>query len=166
MKKFILSYLMISGVALTANAQFKAGIHFGYGTEIERPAIGVNAEFNLMEKLSLAPDFTYYFTEKISYVTTNLWELNLNAHYYFLGQDKFKVFGLGGLNYAHYNVKSEIDIPFFGVNTAASDGKIGFNIGGGATYQLIEKLEAFSTIKYTVSSTDQAVFYVGARYLF
>lgn len=166
MKKYILIFLLISGLAYTVNAQIKAGIHFGYGTEIEKPAIGVNGEFGILEKLSLAPDFTYYFTDKLDYVTTNLWEINLNAHYNFLGQDKFKVFGLGGLNYAHSSVKADVDIPFFGTSSSSSDSEVGFNLGGGATYAFIESLEAFSTIKYTISSTDQAVIFIGARYIF
>ncbi len=166
MKKTILSIILITGIFYTVGAQVKAGIHFGYGTEIQKPAIGVNAEFGIIEKLALAPDFTYYFTDKLDYVTTNLWEINLNAHYYFLGQDAFKVFGLGGVNYAHASVKMDADIPFFGTSSSASDSEIGFNLGGGASYAFIESLEAFSTIKYTISSTDQAVILLGARYIF
>src|SRR5690554_3836058 len=167
MKKIILTAVIILGFGFTAQAQTKAGIHFGYGSEIERPLIGANAEFGLTDKISIAPDFTYYFTEKIDYLKTSMWELNANAHYYFMDNDKFKVFGLGGLNYTH--VKVTWDGPSFwgiGGNPSESDGEIGFNLGGGATYDLTDKIQAFSTLKYTIGSTDQVVLFVGARYVF
>lgn len=168
MKKTILSIILITGIFYTVGAQIKAGIHFGYGTEIEKAAIGANAEFGITNKISIAPDFTYYFTEKTDYVKMSAWELNANAHYYFLDQNKFKVFGLGGLNYS--TVKVTFDHPmgglFGGGDSSSSESKIGFNIGGGATYDLTEKIQAFSTLKYTAGSTDQLAIFIGARYIF
>ena len=167
MKKIFLTSMFILGLAFTAEAQTKAGVHFGYGSEIDRPLIGANAEFGITDKISIAPDFTYYFTEKIAYVKTSMWELNANAHYYFMDNDKFKVFGLGGLNYTH--AKVTWDGPgwgFGGGGTSSSDSEIGFNLGGGATYDLTDKIQAFSTLKYTIGSTDQIVLFVGARYVF
>lgn len=168
MKKIILTTALILGLGYTAQAQTKAGIHFGYGTEIEKAAIGANAEFGITDKISIAPDFTYYFTESTEYVKTSVWELNANGHYYFLDQDKFKVFGLAGLNYTH--AKVTWDGPSFwgigGGSSSSSDGEIGFNLGGGATYDLTEKIQAFSTLKYTAGSTDQLAIFIGARYIF
>lgn len=167
MKKIILTAAIILGLGFAAQAQTKAGVHFGYGSEIERPLIGANAEFGITEKISVAPDFTYYFTEEITYVKTSMWELNANAHYYFMDNDKFKVFGLGGLNYTH--AKVTWDGPawgFGGGGASSSDSEIGFNLGGGATYDLTDKIQAFSTLKYTIGSTDQVVLFVGARYVF
>lgn len=169
MKKIILTATIILGFGFIAQAQTKVGIHFGYGTEIEEPAIGANAEFGITDKISIAPDFTYYFTEKIDYVKMSVWEFNANGHYYFLDQDKFKVFGLAGLNYTH--VKVSWDGPsyggiFGGINESSSDGEIGINLGGGATYDLTDKIQAFSTLKYTAGSTDQLAIFIGARYIF
>ncbi len=165
MKKIFLTSMFILGLAFTAEAQTKAGVHFGYGSEIDRPLIGANAEFGITDKISIAPDFTYYFTENIEYVKTSFWEFNANGHYYFLDQDAFKVFGLAGLNYSH--VKVTANYPgIFGDSYSASDGEIGFNLGGGATYDLTDKIQAFSTLKYTAGSTDQIALFVGARYIF
>jgi|SRR5690554_6948151 len=168
MRQIILTTALILGLGYAAQAQTKAGIHFGYGTEIKKAAIGVNAEFGITDKITVAPDFTYYFTEKTEYVKWSLWELNANGHYYFLDQDKFKVFGLAGLNYAQSKVT--MDIPFGGLfgmeNNSASKGKIGFNLGGGGTYDLTDNIQAFSTLKYTIGSTDQLVIMIGARYIF
>lgn len=168
MKNILLTTAIILGFGYISQAQTKAGIHFGYGTEIEKAAIGANAEFGITDKISIAPDFTYYFTENISYVKTSFWELNANGHYYFLDQDAFKVFGLAGLNYTQ--AKVTVDIPFGGIfgsgSTSSSDGEIGLNLGGGATYDLTDKIQAFSTLKYTLGSTDQVAVFIGARYIF
>lgn len=167
MKKIFLTSMFILGLAFTAEAQTKAGVHFGYGSEIDRPLIGANAEFGITDKISIAPDFTYYFTEKIAYVKTSMWEFNANAHYYFMDNNKFKVFGLGGLNYTHAKVTWDGPVwGFGGGETSSSDGEIGFNLGGGATYDLTDKIQAFSTLKYTIGSTDQVALFVGARYIF
>lgn len=167
MKKIFLTTIIVLGLGYVAQAQTKVGVHLGYGSEIEKAAIGANAEFGITDKISIAPDFTYYFTEKEQYIKMSVWELNANGHYYFLDQDKFKVFGLAGLNYTHVNVTT--DYPsggFWGGNYSASDGEVGFNLGGGATYDLTDKIQAFSTLKYTAGSTDQLALFVGARYCF
>lgn len=165
MKKIFLTTIIVLGLGYVAQAQTKVGVHLGYGSEIEKAAIGANAEFGITDKISIAPDFTYYFTEKTEYVKMSVWEFNANGHYYFLDQDKFKVFGLAGLNYTH--VKVTTDYPgIWGGNYSGSDGEIGFNLGGGATYDLTDKIQAFSTLKYTAGSTDQLALFVGARYCF
>lgn len=166
MKKIILTTILFLGLVFTAQAQTKVGVHFGYGSEIDRPLIGANAEFGITDKISIAPDFTYYFTEKISYVKTSMWELNANAHYYFMDKDKLKVFGLGGLNYTHAKVTWDGPVWGFGGESSESDSEIGFNLGGGATYDLTDKIQAFSTLKYTIGSTDQVAIFIGARYVF
>ncbi len=159
MKKIILTTGLFLGLTLAVNAQTKAGIHFGYGSEIDKMAVGANAEFGITDKISVAPDFTYYFMENTAYVKTSLWELNANAHYYFLEQDKFKVFGLGGLNYTRATIT-------FKNSDSVSNGDVGLNLGGGATYDLTDKIQAFSTLKFTVGSTDQLALFIGARYKF
>ena len=164
MKKILLTSTLFLGLVFTIQAQTKIGIHFGYGTEIEELAIGANAEFGITDKISIAPDFTYYLTEKSDFAKVSFWELNANGHYYFLDQDAFKVFGLAGLNYAHSSVK--VDHPGFGSgSTSVSDGEIGLNLGGGASYDLSDTFQLFSTLKYTAGSTDQAAIFIGARYM-
>ncbi|MDO5608785.1 MAG: outer membrane beta-barrel protein [Capnocytophaga sp.] len=167
MKQFMLLGAIIIAFG-SMQAQTKAGIHFGYGTEIKKAGLGVNAEFGITDKIAIAPDFTYYLTEKTTYVKVSMWEINANGHYYFLDKDAFKVFGLGGVNYAQSSVK--FDHPLGGMlgvsGTSASEGKIGLNLGGGATYDLSESIQAFSTLKYSLGSTDQLVLYAGARYIF
>lgn len=165
MRKITLSIVIILGLTYSAKAQTKAGVHLGYGTEIERPLIGINAEFNITDKITVAPDFTYYLTKNYAYIKTSMWELNANGHYYFLDKDTFKVFGLAGLNYTSIKVTSDFNSIWLS-EVSATDSKIGFNIGGGATYTLSNKIEAFSTLKYTIGSTDQVVLFVGARYIF
>jgi len=165
MKKILLTTVLFLGLAVTVQAQTKLGIHLGYGSEIEKAAIGANAEFGITDKISIAPDFTYYFTEKVDYVKMSAWEFNANGHYYFLEQEKFKLFGLAGLNYTH--VKVTANYPgIFGGSHSASDGEIGVNLGGGTTYDLTDKIQAFSTLKYTAGSTDQLAIFIGARYIF
>lgn len=167
MKKIILTTAIILGIGFASQAQTKVGVHFGYGTEIKKAAIGANAEFGITDKITIAPDFTYFLTEKTEFVKVSFWELNANAHYYFLDEDKFKVFGLGGLNYAHSKVTMDIPLGgiFGGGDGSFGGSKIGLNIGGGATYDLADRIQAFSTLKYALGGAEQLAIFIGARYI-
>ncbi|WP_430613948.1 outer membrane protein [Flavobacterium sp. JP2137] len=165
MLKSILTIVSFLAVSFAVQAQSKAGIHIGYGTETERPLFGINAEFGVTNQITVAPDFSYYLTQKHRYLTTTMWEVNANAHYYFQDKKDFRIFGLGGINYSHVKVSSELS-TLWAVSSTATSGKAGFNLGGGGTYALGTNMEAFSTLKYTIGSADQVVLFGGLRYIF
>jgi outer membrane protein X len=61
------SLFLLSLIPLTANAQeieTRIGGMLTYGTEIENIGVGVNAEFGIMDKLSISPSFIYYLPKQ------------------------------------------------------------------------------------------------------
>lgn len=162
--KYILTTIFI---VLTMGMGVKAqtnniGAGLAYGSEIDRVGLGINAEFMIMPKLSIAPSFNYFLTEKNYYVTVRLWEINGNVHYYFMDNDKISVYGLGGLNYTKASAKSSIlNYPH-----ASSSGGLGVNIGGGFKYHLNNQWSPFSELKYVIGDYDQLVLLVGMKFKF
>ncbi len=155
MKKLFLLAIVILGFGVNAQAQAKLGVHLGYGAEIDQALVGINGEFHINKKLSIAPDLTLYFPKKYSGNKYSLWEVNANVHYYFLSilRNKMNFFGLGGLNYSDY---TKINY----------DGDAGLNFGGGVTYDIDKQFQLFSALKYTAISTDQVALFTGIRYVF
>lgn len=166
MKKTILTLSMVMFSFLSAKAQedTRIGAMLAYGTEIENIGIGANAEFPIMENLTLAPSFTYFLPkDESSIVKTTFFELNANANYYFLQDDSFSIYGLAGLNYTNVKVKVEDFGLGFG-DASVSEGKIGLNIGGGVNFNLDKNWTPFTELKYVVSNFDQLVLVAGIKF--
>lgn len=162
MKKITLS-LIVFLICLGFAKSQSVGLMLGYGSKIEQIGIGANAEFELSEKLKIAPGFLYYFTENYEYVKTNLWELNGNLNYYFIDSNEMGVYGIGGLNYTHTSVKT--DNPFgIGGNGKYSDSSIGLNLGAGLNYNITERLSPYAELKFVISDYDQLVAMIGMKY--
>lgn len=169
MKKLFLTALIALGFSAVAQAQIKVGAHFGYGTNLSQPLVGANAEFNVTQKISIAPDFSFYTSQKEGEYKHDLWEINANGQYYITQvlDDKMKIFGLAGINYAQSSLKYiSTWHPGTVSNVSVTDSEIGVNLGGGVTYDLSKDFQAFSTLKYTAISTDQLALYMGVRYIF
>lgn len=166
MKKIITTACFIAFSFLSANAQedTRIGGFLGYGSEIKTIGFGVNAEFPIMENLTIAPNFTYYLPkEESSIVKTTIFELNANANYYFINDDSFGFYGLAGLNYTNVKVKIE-DLGFGFGGASESEGKIGLNLGGGANFNLGKSWTPFAELKYVLSDFDQLVLLAGVKF--
>src|SRR5690554_2555054 len=166
MKKIMVTLCMVTFSFLSVNAQedTRLGAMLAYGTEIENIGIGANAEFPIMENLTLAPSFTYFLPkDESSIVKTTFFELNANANYYFLQDDSFSIYGLAGLNYTNVKVKVEDFGLGFG-DASVSEGKIGLNIGGGVNFNLDKNWTPFTELKYVVSNFDQLVLVAGIKF--
>src|SRR5690606_37520367 len=105
--------LLFGGIfASSAQVDTRIGGMLAYGTEIKNLGIGVNAEFGVMEKLSISPSFIYYLPKDESGIKINWFEFNGNANYYFM-QGNTDVYGLAGLNYTSIKIHYP-DNMFFG----------------------------------------------------
>lgn len=167
MKKLVLSsVLLLAGLAFVhAQQPIRVGLFGGYGTKIEKPAIGIIGEIGIIEKLAVAPSFAYYFLEKNEFAKTSFWEFNANAHYYLLNEGPFTVYGLAGLNVARSSVDfdlGDIGMDFGGLGGSAS--KVGLNIGGGANLDFGSKILPFAELKYTIAGTEQLGIFLGVKY--
>lgn len=159
---FFFSFISMS----TANAQeidTRIGGMIAYGTEIENIGIGANAEFGVMERLSISPSFIYYLPKEDGPVKVNWFEVNANANYYLLNEGKFDIYGLAGLNYSSVEVK--IDASGFGSSMSGSDGRFGLNLGGGANMHLNnDSIMPFAELKYVIIDGGQLVLAAGVKF--
>lgn len=162
MKLFLLGAGLFLLVCQTVHSQenTRIGGKLLYGSEIENFGIGATGEIPILEKLVIAPDFSFYFPKKEQGVKTNIFELNANANYYFVQEENLGFYGLGGLNYTHVKVKIDNDL----VSDSASDGEIGLNLGAGANFHIGESFIPFAEIKYVLSDFDQLVIAAGVKF--
>jgi outer membrane protein X len=167
MKKITL--LAIVTLALTFNsfAQISAGGGISYGTEIENIGLNLRGQYSITESIDVVGGFTFFLPKKTSQsipffgtieTKSTLWTFDIDGHYNFTINDKFGFYPLAGLNIS----AASVDID----GNKASDTEAGLNIGAGATYNINDKLAAFTEIKYTIGNMDQAVIGIGVLYGF
>ena len=147
-----------------AQTETKIGGLIAYGTEIENIGIGANAEFPIIDKLTISPSFIYYLPKDEAGIKINWFEVNANANYYFLDKDTIGVYGIAGLNYSSVKVNYEDnDFGFLG-DFSASDGRFGLNLGGGANFNLGGSITPFTEIKYVLIDEGQLVIAGGIKF--
>lgn len=160
----VTSFMLFFGGIFLSSAQTdtRLGVLIAYGSEIENVGLGVNAEFPVMESLTISPSFVYYFPKE-NYLTVdmNWWELNANANYYFVDNENLGFYGLAGLNYSHISV--DYDIPG-GSSVDTSDGEFGLNLGVGANFDINSKITPFAQAKYVIIDGGQFVIAAGIRF--
>ncbi|GJM30689.1 MAG: hypothetical protein DHS20C17_33240 [Cyclobacteriaceae bacterium] len=156
-------------------AQVKIYPGISFGSEIETVGLTLGGEYFVSEKVSITPDFIYYFPKKESQVfsgskievTGKLWELNGNVHYYFSNNANLGFYGLGGLNYSHMGVKykqTDTDTGQTEAEYNLGDGEAGLNLGIGANFSLGKNFSPFLEMKYVIASTDQLVLTSGLKF--
>ena len=158
----VISALSVS--TISAQSETTIGGFAAYGTEIESVGIGVNAEFPILEKLTISPSFIYFLPKDFGLSKINWFELNANANYYFLDQDEIGFYGIGGLNYSRVEVSFEEENEFFGNDFSASDGRIGLNLGAGANFKIGSSIMPFGEIKYVLIDGGQIVIGGGVKF--
>ncbi len=165
MKKIIatLSIIVLSVFSITAQEDTRIGGFVAYGSEIKSIGLGANAEFPIIENLTIAPSFIYYFPNDEEFIKTTIFEINGNANYYFVNTESIGFYGLGGINYTSLKVEIE-DFGFGFGGASASEGKIGLNLGAGANFNIGKNWMPFAELKYVLSDYDQLVLLAGVRF--
>ena len=148
-----------------AQIDTRIGAKLAYGTEIENLGIGANAEFGVLDNLSISPSFIYYLPKEESFITVNWWEINGNVNYYFLQDEDIQLYGLGGLNYTNVSVDANLDLGEFGdFSGDDSDGRFGLNLGAGANLDLGGSIMPFAELKYVIIDDGQLVLAAGVKF--
>jgi outer membrane protein X len=166
-KKIIIATVLFFAGFMVSQAQIdtRIGAELAYGTEIENLGIGANAEFGVLDNLSISPSFIYYLPKEEGPIKINWFEVNANANYYFIQDEKFDVYGIGGLNYTSVKVKYDSTYsPLFGESSSVSDGRIGLNLGGGANLNLDGNITPFAELKYVIIDGGQLVLAAGVKF--
>ena len=162
---FSILFFLILGFSAQAQSEKRIGAFLAYGSEIENIGIGANAEFPLIENLTLAPSVIYYFPKDTYGLKMNWLEVNVNANYYFLTQENLGVYGIGGLNYSSVKVKYD---GAYGWGSSGdystTDGRFGLNLGAGANFSIGGNILPFAEIKYVIIDGGQLVVGAGIKF--
>ncbi|MGM0589819.1 MAG: outer membrane beta-barrel protein [Bacteroidota bacterium] len=158
MKKYLLTSAIVLGLMASMNStsfaqndsDFQIGGGLIYGTEVEALGIQAGAKYGFTNEISATADFAIYFPDDYDW-----WTINVNGHYHFINEDRMKVYGLAGLNYA------TIEVGFLGTST--SDSEVGLNIGGGAEFAL-GFVDLYTEAKYILGDADQLAISAGLRF--
>ena len=178
MKRIFLA-LIVMLASISSFAQVKGdkavGVNLSYGTEISSIGIGVKGQYNITDVIRGEASFGY-FLEKDG---MKMWDINVNAHYLFPVAEKIKVYPLVGFTYSNWRGGWSIDdeetrewMKELGaeddeLGETSNMGRFGVNLGGGASYDLTDKLSLNFELKYQlISDFNQAVFSIGAAYKF
>lgn len=159
----ITSFLLFFGSIFMSSAQTdtRFGVMLAYGTEIENLGVGINAEFPVMENLTIAPNFVYYFPHGDYFGgEMSWWELNANANYYLVDNENLGFYGLAGLNYSQ--ISFDYDTPYGYVDR--NDGEFGLNLGVGANLNVNSNITPFAEARYVIIDGSQLVIAAGVKF--
>ncbi|HEY8935343.1 MAG TPA: hypothetical protein VIM65_08985 [Cyclobacteriaceae bacterium] len=148
MKKVLGTLLLFASIIFSGHAQRRIGGMAGYATGFNAINIGANAEFFIVDKVSIAPDMLFYFPVTRGNVHKNWVEANLNGHYYFFTHNVYEFYGIGGMNYTITRYKYKPD------NTTHTKDILNLNFGGGINFKVAKKFIPFSEIKYVIGSEN------------
>src|SRR5689334_3637138 len=163
MKKIILAagLLMILAFATPVYSQIsnRVGPMISFtGGDFDETGLGIVGEFGVAQKVSIAPQFILYFPGN----DLSLFEVNLNANYYFFNQDVFELYGLGGLNFAHAGYK--YTDPFTGDKVKDSNSELGLNLGIGTNFQFGKSFVPFAEFRFTIGEYSQVALGLGVKF--
>lgn len=153
----VLAFLLASVTASYAQ-EARMAIQGGYGSEIEKGAVGVSFEIFAIDRLSFAPGVNFYIpAEKVDVGGSDLkisyWEFNLDMHFYAVKSENFSLYGLAGLNVMSVKAKFR--------NESDSDSETGANIGVGIS---VGPGLPFIEAKYETVAEGQ--FFIGGGFRF
>jgi len=164
MKKFLFTMLIaaVSVCAFAQKGQKAVGLNLGYTPSLEKGIkvnnFGISAKFqyNLTDAFRSELNVGYDFKDKeIGFFTAAA-----NFHYLFNVGDKFKVYPIVGVGYAHLDFGLWGDLMEMGdewaseygyddeEESAPSKNKLLVNAGIGAEYALTDKLSVGAEVKY------------------
>ena len=143
MKKVLLAAAMLLslvGASAQLSAQERGKIAVGgglsYMTEQGQIGVGAKARYGLAKNIRLEGGVNYFLPKN----EVSGLELGVNAHYVVSLDDKISVYPLAGISY--YRASAS----FGGISISSSD--LTLNFGGGASYQLNDKLSLGAELKY------------------
>ena len=190
MKKFFI-FTCAALIGLCASAQEKGdmavGLNLGVAPSLENGAsvtnfgIGAKFQYNVTNPIRLEGAFDYGFKNKGVDVMT----IGINAHYIFNLSDKFNIYPLVGVGYAHCKATAigipdldendwldiaygQTDIDDYGTKEeSGSANKFFFNVGVGAEYAINDKISIGAEIKYQyIENFNRLPISLGVAYKF
>ncbi len=161
MRKLLLSIVAVLFVAVSSafaqEQKWAIGLNFGYGTDVEKPFIGVRGQYGINEAFDIAANFNYYFKETYeeygSSVDLKCWDINADLHWNVLHGENYRLYPLAGLTYMRAKASADGE----GVTVSASDGEFGVNLGVGGAYDISSNFAIGVELKYQIIEGGQFV---------
>ena len=161
MRKTICTLSALLLMSIVSTAQVRVGPFLGYGQELNLWGLGAHSEILLNDRVSISAVFTQYFPEDLDDVPRRtVWELNANLNYYVIRGDVGYLYGLAGVNYTHFKVRTRTAF----VDVTEKDGNLGFNAGVGTLVRINEVVLPFVEGKYTAGGYSQFTLTFGVRF--
>lgn len=124
--------LLALGASAQLSAQERGKIAIGgglsYMTEISQIGVGAKVRYGLTKDIRLEGGLNYFLPKS----NVSAIDLGVNAHYVVSLDDKISVYPLAGISYYKLSGLSDLTL----------------NFGGGASYQLNDKLSLGAELKY------------------
>lgn len=138
----------------------------GYQTNYKRFGIGAQVRYSFMRNLRIAPDIMFFFPKDKN---TGL-DVNLNVHYvFYFPQDRFSVYPLAGFAMQN-NFRGSQTVHDVNNNPVKIDSRsktnLGFNLGGGISYQVMPNGYLNAEAKFMFGDEDNAVIMLGYGFRF
>lgn len=151
----VVSLLSASKSFAQYNGTFGMGTHLRYGSEIQRPGVGIDFHYYLTNNFRIAPSLTHYMQVK----TKSMWNIDADIHYIIPMGTQFSMYPLVGLGFSEWKnmeVKPEPD------ENNVYNQRLGLNAGLGFQYDLSYKTRATFEVKYQgVKDYSQVAFMLG-----
>lgn len=169
MKKtlFVFAAFLMAGMGqLFAQDVKRIGGQLIYGTDINNLGIGAIAEFPIAKRMVLSPSLSFYFPKDEGFVKTSAFELNGNLNYTIQDDNNILFYGIAGLNYTNWKVKSDMSFVGGPSNYSSNLGRLGLNLGAGANFDIGRSFLPFAEAKYIIGDLDRLVLAAGLKFNF
>ena len=159
--KFIFTVFITGLISTVAVGQVRVGPFLAYGAELGLWGLGAHSEMLLSDKVTVSAVFTQYFPEDFDDIPRRtVWELNANMNYYVIGGDVGYLYGLAGVNFTHFKVKTRTALT----EVVEKDLNAGLNVGIGTMVRISDVILPFAEGKYTVGGYSQLSFLFGVKF--
>ena len=152
--------LLCSGLVLAqekGDIKAFAGMSYNFEYQINGGGVTFGVSYTFLDKVAIAPSYSYYFTDPFEGMNASYTQLNLDARYYFVNDYKSNVFGLVGFTQRTMSFKE-----------IGSRSRLGSNIGVGASYDLNKHFSVLAQLKMTIleEMDPMIVSSIGVQYAF
>ena len=140
------------------NGTFGMGTHLTYGSEIQRPGIGIDFHYYITNNFRIAPSFTHYLQIK----NKSMWNIDGDIHYVIPIGTQFSLYPLAGIHFSEWkNMKTSSEASDVNVYNQ----RLGLNAGLGFQYDLSYKTRATFEVKYqSMKDYSQVAFMLGVGF--
>lgn len=147
----LFSILSLPSVFAQFEGTFGAGIHAGYGSEINSLGVGAHVHYYYTNEVRFAPSYTQFIERE----GKGMWMVDADAHYILPVSVTASLYPIGGVHFSRLQ------------NTRNTDWRLGANLGLGVQHDMGYRIRANYELKYQfIRDYSQVVFMAGFGFWF